>query len=656
MMRKFICLLSVLFLSGPLLAEDLPDSLFPWGAYSKDSLDASERDEMRDSLGFNIINLAWDTRDNQYVIDFMNDGFFVYPNVGPKLPGDPTNYFKYAEAHYSIIPANDDSSQYRFHYRNSYGSDPLYGFFPYEYTAPDTTVVVLDILWMMQQEKNAALGQDPITYYRKLRMRIDRTGVPAADTVAILITYNCEEGGGNRTPMDSVFITAGEFSDSSPVTVSCGDYTRGDDRTGFGIVSTCKTEVYFDYLKIYCAEGEQLIDLGRYNTKIKQSAATLFGGENVAGWYLADEPVYDQFRPMAHIDSLIMFITGLLNWPDTARVVTAWNKAFLNLTGDFINIAKPEVVWPDIYPYYGGQMCIDTCSNPPDTSAWRITDYTGYYHHEEEGDGYTHRGEQYALNADFEAPADSVNQACQAASKEWWLMPQAFGYMYYSSGCKIYDDKWYFRLPTKSELTCNIFMGLCYGARGIIIWKYHGNDTDEVYAPGLLYPEGDSVTPGWYAVKEMAPYIEATGQTLRELEWEAAFSCSSSSQTFSGYVNSLSGYSESSNPDLGWFQVGEFNDGTDPYIIVVNRACNIDSVTLAPDVECVVRLNPSAVGSDYVYIIDLADSVRLAGADSGWVGIPDTTYSAKLNGTIPFTTVLGPGEGRLFKIVETVQQ
>ena len=88
--------------------------------------------------------------------------------------------------------------------------------------------------------------------------------------------------------------------------------------------------------------------------------------------------------------------------------------------------------------------------------------------------------------------------------------------------------------------------------------------------------------------------------------------------------------------------------------MVVNRACNVDSVTLAPDVNCVVRLNPSEIGSDYVYVIDLADSLRLAGADTGWVGIPDTTYTAKMpDGTIPFTTVLGPGEGRLFKIVQS---
>ena len=90
--------------------------------------------------------------------------------------------------------------------------------------------------------------------------------------------------------------------------------------------------------------------------------------------------------------------------------------------------------------------------------------------------------------------------------------------------------------------------------------------------------------------------------------------------------------------------------------MLVNRACSrgASDSTAAPSVTATVRFNPGVLGSDYVYIIDLADSLRLAGADTGWVGIPDTTYTAKMpDGTIPFTTVLGPGEGRLFKIVQT---
>ena len=90
----------------------------------------------------------------------------------------------------------------------------------------------------------------------------------------------------------------------------------------------------------------------------------------------------------------------------------------------------------------------------------------------------------------------------------------------------------------------------------------------------------------------------------------------------------------------------------------VNRGCSqaADDSSAAPSVTATVRFNPTNLGlGDYVYIIDIADSIFFQSyePDSVW---EDTTYSAKLGDTIPFTTVLGPGQGRLFKIVGTVQQ
>jgi hypothetical protein len=573
-LRKLIFILFVTIWSVPVFAEDLPDTVFPWGAYSDRRPDGTERDEMRDTLGLNFINLAWDTRNPQDVIDFMNDDFYVYPNHGPIIDPSQENYYKFAEAHYSIIYANDDSSQCRFHYRNSYGSDPLYGFFPFEYVESDTPIVVLDTLWMKQEYINTVLDTLPIAYNRRLHMRIDNTGVQSTDTVAILITYNCKYGGEEATPMDSVFITGSEFSDNTPVLINCGFFNRGSkDRTSFAILTTCKTEVYFDYLKIFDVYGKDLIDDGDYDTEIMLSAANLFSGENASGWYLADEPVYDQFRPMAYIDSLIIFKTDELEWSDTARVVTAWNKTYLNLTADFINITHPEVIWPDFYPYYGGQGYRNICNG--DTGAAFATDYTGSTRQIVEG--RYHWGHQYALRVLFEDVADSLNAACQARSKNWWLFPQAFGHKFYSDSCKTYDDDWYARLPTKSELTCNIFMGLCCGTRGIIIWKYHGRDAVEVYSPGLLYPEGDSVTPGWYAVRDMAPYIHAIGKTYLGLTWDNAYHIGADSAMPSGvWLDTIYAVSNDTlpNPDLGWFHVGQFTKGDDKYVMIVNRACS----------------------------------------------------------------------------------
>jgi hypothetical protein len=328
----------------------------------------------------------------------------------------------------------------------------------------------------------------------------------------------------------------------------------------------------------------------------------------------------------------------------------------LDLTGDFINIAKPEMVWADIYPYYGGQACMDTCQHTGGRS--RTTDYTGYYNISD------HWGQQYALNYAFLTEADRVNQACRARSRDWWLFPQAFGHIFYSDSCIECDNNWYFRLPTKSELTCNVFMGICSGARGIIFWKYHGRDTEEVYSPGLLYPDGDSVTPGWYAVKDLAPYVHAIGNTLRDIEWEAAYPVHHGTPSFDppsgAWIYSITAVSDTPNPDLGWFHVGQFTEGSDKYVMLVNRACSQgeDDPTPAPSVTATVRFDPGDLGlGNYVYVIDLADSLYRDTTTGEWVGVPETTYTAKMpDGAIPFTTVLGPGEGRLFKIVETVKK
>jgi len=88
--------------------------------------------------------------------------------------------------------------------------------------------------------------------------------------------------------------------------------------------------------------------------------------------------------------------------------------------------------------------------------------------------------------------------------------------------------------------------------------------------------------------------------------------------------------------------------------MLVNRACSkgVSDTTPAPDINVVVRFDTASFSSDYLYVINLAKTAYYDSVTSGWVAIPDTTYTATMpDGAIPFTTVLGPGEGRLFKIV-----
>jgi len=90
--------------------------------------------------------------------------------------------------------------------------------------------------------------------------------------------------------------------------------------------------------------------------------------------------------------------------------------------------------------------------------------------------------------------------------------------------------------------------------------------------------------------------------------------------------------------------------------MLVNRACSkgVNDTTPAPDINVVVHFDTAAFRSDYLFVIDIADTAYYDTSSSSWVAIPETTYTATMpDGAIPFTTVLGPGEGRLFKIVGT---
>jgi len=71
-----------------------------------------------------------------------------------------------------------------------------------------------------------------------------------------------------------------------------------------------------------------------------------------------------------------------------------------------------------------------------------------------------------------------------------------------------------------------------------------------------------------------------------------------------------------------------------------------------PLIPATVKFDPTNLGlGDYVYIIDIADSVEYVSYDSVlfW---QETTHTAKMpDGAIPFTTAFGPGKGRLFRII-----
>jgi hypothetical protein len=256
----------------------------------------------------------------------------------------------------------------------------------------------------------------------------------------------------------------------------------------------------------------------------------------------------------------------------------------------------------------------------------------------------------------FNTYAKKCSLAYVAASNhngEFWVIPQSF------SGGGLNEGDFVWRKPTMRELSCQTYVALAHGARGILYWKYGYTERYEHGYISGIYDTSGIRTDLWDAIAyDINPYIKAIDSTYLELTWDDAYYVNPEETFPSGkWISSINTWShpDTPNPDTGWYHIGQFTEGSDKYVMLVNRACSQgpDDPTAAPSVTATVKFDPNTLGlGPYVYIIDIA-----TGTDSAdWVGTPDTTYSAKLNGTIPFTTVLGPGEGRLFKIVETVQR
>jgi len=633
-----IGLILLIVFSGTVYSEDLPDTVFPWGVYSARFSDESgERDSMHTVLGFNLVNLAW-LRIDADIIAFMDDDMVVYPNASPKLnpPDDITNYFKYAEAFYTLVEAEDEDLTVRFRYHHPGGGTDD-GFWFYEVQSEDT---ILDNLAWYHSKYNKVLdSSNPAIYHRSIRMKIDEFSGNPLDTTDILAILYCDMG---AYGIDTTSILASEFYDGSggfidtALIIDCDEFTIDADRSvTYTLYSTGEAKLYIDYIKVPDQYGIDLIDVGYWDEKLIESAYYPFNHKRVAGWYLADEPHYEQFRSLAYIDNLIQAHDP--SEVDIPRVVTALNRLY----EDFVKMTDPEVIWTNIYGLHGGQQCRDSTGTLKVN--WDFTDYTG-------SDSVligdvSHVGLQYRLN-EISEKESMIHEICVDNGIDWWLMPQAFAarITYDNYDC---NDSLAWRFPTKSEVKCCVNIGLCNDTKGIVLWRYHSSAT----CIGMRNLDG-SKNPAYYAVEEMNPYIKAIWPTLIKLEHYSTHACSSSSQSFltPNLVYSVTAYCDSTNPDLGWFHIGEFEDvGDTLYFMLVNRACNVDSTTLAPDVTCVVRLTPNTLGSDYACIIDIADTAYFD-FDS-LIVVSDTVYSSKLDGFIPYTTVLKAGEGRLFKVV-----
>jgi len=371
-----------------------------------------------------------------------------------------------------------------------------------------------------------------------------------------------------------------------------------------------------DYVKVYDNNGKELLR-GDHDAQIiayvSQSWVTRpiqgTGEPVVYRWYMRDEPpTIDFYAPTRHIDSLLDSVSH------ERRGFQAFNK-----------IAEPVQVHEYMLRQNSTDFCVDIL--PMDTLKH---DTTGHYYQER-------WSEQIELLNFAKTEAESLN-------KDFWLVPQAYtvASRYTGGNCDYpliqwRDSSWcpYHRDPSRYELRLQTFLGLCYGADAILYFSYLWFRDDGNLLTGLYDPEGDSTTYKWREIKEFTgPRVEKLGPILNQLTWQGA--CSSDSVgsfifrngTDTSYINNI----VPKNHYPPYVEVGFFTHGDTNYFMLVNRRC-------LPDEGDTFRvfLEQDTTPRNFT-VWDMY-------ADGDVADLPECGYK------YDFPVYLGPGEGRLFRLI-----
>ena len=677
MFRKFVSraviviLLSSVFLGpGDAVGQLIPEGEFPFGPYSgahhaNDTVFYSDEvlEFMHDSLGYNQFTTGG--IDENTAARLVSHDIYSYP--WGTFAGNPWTIepqTKYAGVQYFICQAESTTGYFNVRFKDRGGwvyQDSLW--------ACRNIDTMLGGLTMLQTNKYDWL--DPfnnLEYHPYLKVGVDSTtkadslvtdtmlvGVfkvwqhwPTPDTLKFIDSiYVRDLPYGHDTLLALVDDRSG-YSPNPYYTLSEGT-DNGQRFMLFEFVkpnSNCT--LYVDYFKVHSQFGLELMEEDQFANIIKQYTGREGYRGKILGWFLKDIQYPGNMRPFAYIDSLIRDTTRVWG-ADSVRaaghvVPVSGSGTWTSNDGyrDFMRYTHPRLMWSFLYPI------------------WLNTAYAGYSDNPNE-----------TLQKDFEfyltVPCDSIRKALNVVpSSSWMYVPQ---YWYCDPDDPDYpcsNNSETRRKPTESEMRCMTYLGLCYHPKGIMFYKYDSSPG----ATGLVNPDGEP-TPGMYDVvkDEINPYLKAIDDIYLELLWRDAYpyKLGNFSPPQTAYVSSIWAASivggliteedPNFNPDRGWFHIGEYTKSgvSDKYVMLVNRACSrglFDS-TEAPPVVATTKFSATNLAlGDYVYVVDLADSIRHAGVDTGWVAYAETTYTAKMpDGKIPFTTTFRAGEGRLFKIV-----
>jgi len=629
----------------PVYSDELPFGSVDLDLYGGDL--SEQLHVLHDSLGFNIF---WTYDNDSYndIDEFADSGITVIRQGGESDSIHVLSYLNYAkiqaEEHDNKIKMYDCGGDFIGDYwvSDSGSVDTLFG--PNGFNPPCWTFEGSPNKYYIKMERYylsssiyPAENDSVIDYYVGLNIKIE-SGAGTEDTVAYLKAvfedWDCIAQdtvllmtitGSDFNTNDSLTILTTPTYFNMPDTVLCHDgdtlfLDNASARTGaaFIVETTGKRKVSVDWLKIYDLRGWDLVETDEYVDELRRNADEFDDlGDDMWGWYLRDEPCFPNIQPMGVIQDTIRDEEyGNPNW----NVMTCLN--YKQHYDWWCNNVNSDVVTPDIYPFiYSGTDS---------------TSYTGY------SATNKHMYMQSRLNDQIEEH-QWAKQAADSSGKEYWAVLQSFNQA---------PPDGFWRKPTPSEMLVQTYLAVAQGARGIIYWKYGVSSSRYLYGLDSLGTHRET----WYAIRDdINPYIKAIDSVYLGLEWDTAYTVDPGSafpSGSSGFIDDITAVTNpdslgGENPDLGWFQVGEYHDDAGKkYFMLVNRACNDTSGAEAPSVTAIVKLRRSAFNNaSSLYVIDIAHDV-----DTNYQAISETTYTTLYDGSLYFTTVLKAGEGRLFKI------
>ena len=369
------------------------------------------------------------------------------------------------------------------------------------------------------------------------------------------------------------------------------------------------TNLWADYVEVKDCYIDSLT-AGKYDGRLDSIVHHYNTFPALFRYYLIDEPYYGQFAASGYIMKFLRR-SPYNNEKPGVQAIGAGGKTFYQNYADSI---KPNELLFDYYPFFGARY---SYGRTPEDSGLLF---------------------QERLDSLCTQLSD-IRSVARQETLDFWYIPQAFGK--YDSATAITPDSggnegdW--RLPTPRELRCGVWLGLAYGAKGIMYFRYKTRPTNESgfteWMRALWRYDNSPREPLYSEAKNINVVLKEIGPLLLTLTSDTVFKASDGIPQ-GCFIKNLKIW----NMQDTLIQIGTFHKTDNPddkYFIIVNRHC-LPSESL----EVVVELEDTLR-----YLYDCYNKAII-------------TYERMIGGPITYgyRVKLQPGQGRLFRMVPFTQE